>query len=799
MAEYLAPGVYVEEVSFRSKSVEGVGTSTCGFVGPTRKGPYNMTPELVTSYGEFQRAYGGFADLDFNATPFTNYMAHAVRAFFDNGGRRLYISRTYHPKEAASGGPLPGFSYSDIGGDVAKIKARFAGSGYNGAANVYLGAKRVFGAAVLDKAKPGTLLRVAASTLSGAALPARIDGTKKAPFALTEGDELSISINGAAAKTIAFNGQKQPAQASSGADLTEPINVPADMAITVKVGKNGALFTGAITLPAGNRTLLELAAFLNLELNCAKAGVDGSRLFIRTDERGENAELKVEGAVALLNIAADTCYGSGNVDDITNVTVEEINSALAKAGIAARATTLSATGNMRIATVAVGSAASISIEDSDAKVPLGLDGVAEKGKDGVTYEYYVKDGTTWKDKTGVELAAQEDATKVYEFLSWALSITDDEGNQLMYDDLGFSADHPNFVGNVLPQNPATKAEALQNPYYVTVGAGKTAFDLFNALFATEVTNVIALTSGDDGVEPVVSTATESASDHSVAYAEALQVFEALDDIAIIAAPGHSVMASYTAIQQALISHAERDKYCIAVLDTPPKLTPQGAREARSRIDSTYAALYYPWVTVANPLWKPGSSQAPKEINVPPSGFMAGIYARTDVSRGVWKAPANEIVRGAVRFESDINTAQQEMLNPEGVNCLRFFFGRGYRVWGARTASSDPEWKYVNIRRYFIYLEHSIDRSTQWAVFEPNGQRLWTNITDTISAFLYNEWRSGALLGTTPEQAYFVRCDRSTMTQADLDNGRLVCEIGVAALKPAEFVIFRIGQKTADAK
>ncbi len=203
--------------------------------------------------------------------------------------------------------------------------------------------------------------------------------------------------------------------------------------------------------------------------------------------------------------------------------------------------------------------------------------------------------------------------------------------------------------------------------------------------------------------------------------------------------------------------------------------------------------------MANPLWKPGSSQAPKEINVPPSGFIAGIYARTDVSRGVWKAPANEVVRGAVRFESDINAAQQEVLNPEGVNCLRFFFGRGYRVWGARTASSDPEWKYVNIRRYFIFLEHSIDRSTQWAVFEPNGQRLWTNITDTISAFLYNEWRSGALLGTTPEQAYFVRCDRSTMTQADLDNGRLVCEIGVAALKPAEFVIFRIGQKTADAK
>ena len=137
--------------------------------------------------------------------------------------------------------------------------------------------------------------------------------------------------------------------------------------------------------------------------------------------------------------------------------------------------------------------------------------------------------------------------------------------------------------------------------------------------------------------------------------------------------------------------------------------------------------------------------------------------------------------------------------PQGVNCLRFFYGRGYRVWGARTASSDPEWKYVSVRRYFIYLEHSIDRATQWAVFEPNGEALWANIRETVSAFLYNEWFSGALLGSKPEEAFFVRCDRSTMTQSNLDNGQLICLIGVAALKPAEFVIFRIGQKTADAR
>ena len=166
---------------------------------------------------------------------------------------------------------------------------------------------------------------------------------------------------------------------------------------------------------------------------------------------------------------------------------------------------------------------------------------------------------------------------------------------------------------------------------------------------------------------------------------------------------------------------------------------------------------------------------------------------------MFKAPANEIVSGLTRFEANINQGRQDVLNPEGINALRFFPGRGNRVWGARTMSSDPEWKYVNLRRYFAYLEHSIDKGTQFAVFEPNGDALWANVRRTIEDFLLNEWQSGALLGDKPEKAYFVRCDRSTMTQNDLDNGRLICLIGVAPLRPAEFVIFRIGQWTADRK
>jgi phage tail sheath protein FI len=247
-----------------------------------------------------------------------------------------------------------------------------------------------------------------------------------------------------------------------------------------------------------------------------------------------------------------------------------------------------------------------------------------------------------------------------------------------------------------------------------------------------------------------------------------------------------------AILQAVVIHAQQMRYRIAVLDCGDNQTIADVREMRGKIDSTYAAFYYPWITEFDPVTQ-------KDVNLPPSGAVCGIYARNDINRGVFKAPANEVVDGAIGLEKILNKAQQDILNPLGINCFRFFEGRGYRLWGARTTSSDPEWKYVNLRRYFAYLEHSIDKGTQWAVFEPNGERLWANIRITINDFLFNEWQNGALLGDRAEKAFFVKCDRSTMTQNDLDNGRLVCLVGVAALRPAEYVIIRIGQWTADRK
>lgn len=273
--------------------------------------------------------------------------------------------------------------------------------------------------------------------------------------------------------------------------------------------------------------------------------------------------------------------------------------------------------------------------------------------------------------------------------------------------------------------------------------------------------------------------------------------EAIDEISMVAVP--DLMAAYQqgaidleavkAVQLGLIAHCELMGDRVAVIDPPPSLNARQIRVWRQETagyDSKYAALYYPWVKTFDPAT--GRARL-----MPPSGHVAGIWARNDSERGVHKAPANEVVRGAVDLELQITRGEQDLLNPIGVNCIRAFPGRGVRVWGARTMSSDPEWRYLNIRRYFNYLEESILIGTQWVVFEPNDHALWARIRRNISAFLVNEWRSGALFGRRPDEAYYVKCDEETNPPESVDLGRVVCEIGVAPVKPAEFVIFRLSQ------
>ena len=272
----------------------------------------------------------------------------------------------------------------------------------------------------------------------------------------------------------------------------------------------------------------------------------------------------------------------------------------------------------------------------------------------------------------------------------------------------------------------------------------------------------------------------------------LVAFEYVEDISTVLAPAASRLADDTlkAIVNHMLAHCHKMRYRLALVDGKESHDLTQIQTFRSNFSDDRLVLYYPWIV--------GSAPEGGTVNLPASGFMAGVYARNDVERGVHKAPANTVPFGALRFSRSINAFQQELLNPKGINCLRSFSTRGHRVWGARTLGGDPNWKYVNIRRYFLYLERSIELSTQWAVFEPNGTLLWDSVRESIEDFLYTEWINGRLLGGDPKQAYFVRCDRTTMTQNDIDNGRLVCLIGVAPLTPAEFVVFRIGQKTIDA-
>jgi phage tail sheath protein FI len=273
--------------------------------------------------------------------------------------------------------------------------------------------------------------------------------------------------------------------------------------------------------------------------------------------------------------------------------------------------------------------------------------------------------------------------------------------------------------------------------------------------------------------------------------------EEIEDVTMVAVPdlmaafeqGAIDLETVKAVQLAVIAHCELMGDRIAVLDAPPQLSAQEIvkwRRVDAGYDSKFAALYYPWIKVLDPL--SGSNRF-----IPPSGHIAGVWARSDNERGVHKAPANEVIRGAVELQTQLTRTEQENLNPIGVNAIRSFPGQGIRVWGARTLSSDPAWRYVNVRRLFNYLEKSILGATQFAVFEPNDPALWGKLTRSISAFLIGEWRKGALFGRTPDEAFFVKCDDETNPADVIDSGQVICQIGVAPVKPAEFVVFQLSQ------
>ncbi len=674
MPEYLAPGVYVEEVSFRAKSIEGVSTTTTGFIGPTRYGPTNMPSDVITSLGDFEQVYGGRQQLNFTSVdpttkaaspldPMHNYVWHAVRAFFEEGGKRLYIVRVFRRTDGTD---------------------PFSGQ-----------AQAALPSPALATANPAGALRIVAR----------------------------------------FPGQMGKMQVT----------------LTLRPGQN------ILTRDQG------------------QVGVPGLRNYdlVRITHPSWASPLPsplVEGVgryyVARWEVDPATGQWAWHFEFDPN---DSLISPLASPPGAPTRLTLGqldpAFDQVRVVTLTVAAQA--------------LDGSGgSRVWSGLPLDFRHKQGDTPDDlfdQFAVAFTSPDQTRSV------PLIFTSGDNSALPNTQLKTGLD----VLEVLFR--AAQAKGVDLRKKLDDAASTDADRSFQVL----------LDGGNDGQRPTAGEYEGSADPGSV-YKFGLAAFEDIDDISIVAAPGstyrldHEYKLDARTILSHLIVHAEKMKYRIAVLDSGEGESVSAVLDLRAKYDSSHAALYYPWVRILDPL-------TDTEIVVPPSGFVAGIYARNDVNRGVWKAPANEVVNLALGFEVMLNKGQQEVLNPAGVNCFRFFEGRGYRLWGARTISSDSEWKYVNLRRYFAYLEHSVDKGTQFAVFEPNGPVLWATVRRTIEDFLLNEWQSGALFGDKPESAYFVRCDRSTMTQNDLDNGRLVCLIGVAPLYPAEFVIFRIGQFTAGRK
>jgi phage tail sheath protein FI len=799
MPEYLAPGVYVEETSFRSKSIEGVSTTTTGFIGPARYGPVTQTPDILTSLGDFERVFGGGEQLAYGRTSLHNFLWHGARAFFSEGGRRLYASRVFRQLNNAD--------YVDPG-----LQNNAEAEMDDSAQNYHDGHARA------DRG--GT---------TGVNFRARFPGKAgnvRLQFVLRLGGKLARSSSGAIQSGVGDRDLvyvQQPASGSTTVNAqalldaaqgttAQPSNGAIDEA--ERVADFVAAYVDEDIVDSADAADKAIAAALHVNLR------DAIRIASEEAEKIATAMQQIADAQTIIDNTASTAAAIAAAEKNRDDAQALINSGARTTVLAARNMVSLTKRGSRSVRPSSTSAASAAAGRAVAKLD---EMIAAAGRT-VTIGQFL---SATVSGNSILLANQAGQTVTLAPENEARSVTINlelipEGTNLIGQVWENIALDPQRMQNGLLDNvfsyfthePANQELARTLPIIVVAGDGvtngitalETVFEDLDALVTAlddalshsrqpQSITQVALTGGNDGIRPGAADY-EGRANPDDPFKTGLKQFEDLEDISIVAAPGHSYgyqngyQDDARSIASQLIIHAQTMRYRIAVLDSGNNLPISSVREQRAFYDSKYAALYYPWIRVLDPITR-------QEITLPPSGFVAGIYARNDINRAVWKAPANEVVNLALGFERTINKAQQDVLNPEGINCFRFFEGRGMLLWGARTISSDPEWKYVNLRRYFAYLERSIDRGTQWAVFEPNGEALWANVRRTIQDFLLNEWQMGALLGDKPERAFFVKCDRSTMTQNDLDNGRLICLIGIAPLRPAEFVIFRIGQWTGD--
>ena len=788
MPEYLAPGVYIEEIEIGAKPIEGVSTSTAGFLGMAERGPLNK-PTLVTSFAEYQRIFGGYLkEADYGKK---RYLPYAVEGFFANGGQRVYVSRVA-ADAVKSSGFLPdvsgGTTFLDEDVEAKAITLKVVDTTdlsenavlllKDASQSEYLKYVRLAKALTLD-------LPLSQSHASGTTI-AKMDrsGTYHIVGDVAAGSD-KIVLNTVEHlepdDVLITNDEHYEVCTIDSIDdttVTVTVKTPLQYGHVDDVGINELkppdtpVTTGLISAVKAEYTVIPIAD-------------DDTAFSVNNviEIGGEYRIIEATDAERVILVAGELKHKHEKDETIKKLTP----------AFSVEASSEGAWGD-RVKIVVKASSLSTAKLTADALDPnyLELDTLTgmEKGT-------LLKLPTTPPSYGTIKEVIKTDDIKQVELeeaFTGSLSkdqkvSTDDfdlmvsfDGSDEAFKNLSMNDDHSNYVEEIVTSDSSqlirledlgTNGQQIPMPTQDKEPGWK-------------------LSGGNDGIptddDAEINTTYEGVDNSEPADRKGIYTLKNIDEINIAAIPG-----IYTQhLQNKLIIHCEAMNDRFAVLDSEEKADLDEIQTQRNFYDSKYAALYYPWLRVFDPLSK-------KRTNVPPSGYVCGIYARSDTERGVHKAPANEVVRGALGLEEFngtkriITKGQQDILNPKGVNCIRVFRGRGIRVWGARTISSDSLWKYVNVRRLFLFLEESIEDGTQWVVFEPNDQKLWARVRQTITQFLTRVWKDGALMGTTPEEAFFVKCDRTTMTQDDIDNGRLIVMIGVAPVKPAEFVIFKIAQ------
>jgi phage tail sheath protein FI len=789
MPEYLAPGVYVEEIEIGAKPIEGVSTSTVGMVGMAEKGPLNK-PTLVTSFADFERIFGGFLP----ENPWGNacFLAYAAAGFFRNGGQRLYVCRIAHTGDSnptnntavASGflpklaepGILPAldekafaqesglkltgtvsFTFEDT--LLLKDDAQSEYLEFKGAAKklslktASLAMAHAVDTKILKGAKPGSATTTIKTPVQQGTSTVELNSVD----GINEGDYLLIEDSTKGNEVIVVEG-------ITDTTITTKESIRFDHAVNIEIFK----------LTTSKETTL----IRNTVAGVADFYVDNTTTLANNDFiiiGSEYLQIKAPvDATDVIQISPPLKYAHEKDNDLIKL-VPAVEVTASSEG--AWGKSIKVTVNPSRLCITELTAKASNTDHLDLKTITGI----EKGsvlRLPLTTPQYVTVKETHKTPTETYVILESaftgtltsgDTIQTEEF---DLEVTNGKNDEI-FKHLSLNEKHSRYIKKIVTERSSNLIrirDITETPPTIPMPTpGGMPGWLLND-------------DGRDGEPP--TEADYIGADGGPNKRTGIQSFVDVDQINIIAVPGRYEQA----IQNAMISHCELLKDRFAVLDPPKGADIQGIQNHRGLYDSKYAALYYPWIKVYDVLTE-------ENILVPLSGQIAGIYARSDTERGVHKAPANEVVRGAVDVEVKISKGEQDILNPLGVDCIRPFPGRGIRVWGARTISSDTLWKYINVRRLFLFLEESIDEGTQWVVFEPNDEKLWARVRQTITQFLTRVWKDGALMGTTPEEAFFVKCDRTTMTQDDIDNGRLIVLIGVAPVKPAEFVIFRIAQWT----